>query len=138
MSTQRLSRSVWILLATCCISTGQCEISAQTTVEPRYCLQAREFAEAGGRTTSSGFEVAPISAAALEELAPGMCADAQAAAAKRGGTGAGLLVQGGLVLHPERYVRCALHVPLVAGGLVAGERLAPGMCENGLVATACG
>ena len=101
------------------------------------CLQAREFAEAAGRTTCTGYGVAPISAAALAELAPGMCPNALAAAAQGDGRGAGLLVQGGLVLHPERYVRCEpLPHSLVCwtGGL--GTRVALGVCVVRLPAVA--
>jgi len=60
--------------------------------------------------------VAPLAAAAVAALAPGLCADALAAAAAgTGGAGAALLVQGGLVVHPARYLRCGpLAPPLVA------------------------
>lgn len=99
------------------------------------CVQAREFAESAGRTTRSGYEVAPISAAALAELAPGMCPNALAAAAEGDSRGAGLLVQGGLVLHPERYVRCDSRcTTLVSWAWRVGLPVAPGMCSKALAA----
>ncbi len=67
--------------------------------------QAGEFAESSGRATTSGFHISPMAAAAVSALAPGLCPDALAAAAGGGGAGAALLVQGGLVVHPERYLR---------------------------------
>ena len=91
-------------VAKTCVRTGKVETWLTPLSSP--VLQAREFAESGDRTTRSGYEVAPISAAALAALAPGMCPNALAAAAQGDGRGAALLVQGGLVLHPERYVRC--------------------------------
>ena len=95
------------------------------------CVQAREFAEAAGRTTCSGYEVAPISAAALAALAPGMCPAALAAAAQGDGRGAGLLVQGGLVVHPERYVRCDLRFTiLVSWAWRLGLPVAPEVWGN--------
>ncbi|KAK9833582.1 hypothetical protein WJX81_008540 [Elliptochloris bilobata] len=86
--------------------------------------QAREFAAAEGRTTGSGFQVSPLPAAAVAALAPGMCADAIAAASAAGGAGAALLVQGGLVLHPERYLRalweaCRQRAADIGGGCAA-------------------
>jgi hypothetical protein len=67
--------------------------------------------------------VAPLAAAAVAALAPGMCADALAAAAAgTGGAGAALLVQGGLVVHPARYLRCGLLVPCQIAWAVSRRR----------------
>lgn len=67
--------------------------------------QAGEFAVLKGRTTPSGFGVSPVEAAEVAALAPGMCPGALAAASGGAGAAAALLVQGGLVLHPERYLQ---------------------------------